>query len=231
MDCIAHHVWLSLTNKMSPLACRHLTGFRLASLVVLASMGHAFAKDDGFELASKAHAILEQHCAKCHGEHGGSHTDDMVIERTAMVKVQKVLKPGNPEQSLMLQRITSTDEPMPPDGKGTRLDPNEIKTIKDWILANAPDWKLAPRPVREFVPIGTIISVIEADVRKAKAIDRPFLRYFTLTHLYNANTSDEEIIAIGRPRRVHGSFPPTPACARRDRRLSMATASVCSFIT
>lgn len=49
--------------------------------------------------------LLEQRCGKCHGELAGSHTKQMVLERSAMVAKQKVVDLKRPEESVLLQRV------------------------------------------------------------------------------------------------------------------------------
>ncbi len=181
---------------MSTTITPKLTLLTLATSLLLSGPSQGIAAQTGVSLALKAYEILNQHCAKCHGENGGSHTKYMVIDRKAMVQDQKVVKPGNPERSLIIERITSIDDPMPPERKAEPLNKNEIEVLQEWIKAGAPDWKLVPPPEREFVSTEKIISMIEADAKAAKEIDRPSLRYFTLTHLYNAKAPEEEIGAF-----------------------------------
>lgn len=146
-------------------------------------------------LAIQARDLLVQRCGKCHGEVGGSHTKDMLLDRAAMVMSQKVVDLNHPEESPLIKRVQDRDDPMPPAKNGTMLSKAEVDLLTRWVKAGAPDWKLVPPPRREFVTTDKVISEIEADVKKARPLDRSFLRYFTLTHLVNAKSTDEELAA------------------------------------
>ncbi len=90
--------------------------------------------------------ILSNSCYKCHGpdekERKGG-TDGLRLDTLAGATVDlgghKPIQPGQPEASLVIKRITSTnpDEVMPPRGHGKPLSAAEIATLTEWIRQGA----------------------------------------------------------------------------------------------
>jgi hypothetical protein len=86
--------------------------------------------------------IFQAHCLHCHGpdeQNGGLRYD---LRGHALAQADSghhAIVPGKPEQSTLLQRITSAhkDEQMPP--KGPRLSTTDVATLTAWIQAGA-DW-------------------------------------------------------------------------------------------
>lgn len=86
--------------------------------------------------ASDVMPILESKCAGCHGTLGnwntGSYENVMKTGDHAPVII-----PGDPDNSLLGQKIQGTQKEgmqMPPSGK---LSPDQVQVILDWILAGA----------------------------------------------------------------------------------------------
>ncbi len=61
-------------------------------------------------------------------------------------------------------------------------------------MAGAPDWNLVPQLDRSFITTDTILDSIQTHLDTLAAFDRPYARYFSLTHLYNAGEPDETLI-------------------------------------
>ena len=85
--------------------------------------------------------ILEERCVECHGPDKvkGSLRLDSAAEVFAGDAEFWTVIPGQPEDSLLLQRVElPADDPdvMPPKGK--LLTPEQIETIRSWIAAGAP---------------------------------------------------------------------------------------------
>jgi len=95
----------------------------------------------GSVYALNIHPILDAKCVACHGAHkekGGLRLDfyDLL---TKGGKDGAVIAPRNPDQSLLLQRVTLSPKDrhfMPADGR-TPLTTSEIAAIRAWILADA----------------------------------------------------------------------------------------------
>lgn len=91
--------------------------------------------------ALNIHPMLDAKCVACHGAHkekGGLRLDfyDLLIRGG---KDGAVFVPRNPDQSLLLQRVTlspSDQHFMPAEGR-TPLTADEIETLRAWILAGA----------------------------------------------------------------------------------------------
>jgi hypothetical protein len=108
--------------------------------------------------------LLSNRCFHCHGpdaetREGGDDEGlrlDTFDGATADLGGRVAIRPGSPEQSELLARITSTDPDivMPPPGSGAPLTPVEIARITAWIKAGAeyePHWAYVP-PKRPAVP-------------------------------------------------------------------------------
>ena len=145
-------------------------------------------------LEQQAFAIFEQHCLDCHGEFG-SYTDALLIKHADLIEDRAVI-PGQPDASELYLRLlgdTDTGSQMPLGQEP--LDPEAIATIRRWIEAEAPDWEAIPKPERRFITTEAMLKTIHTHVTSLTAFDRSFARYFTLTHLYNAGASDDNLRA------------------------------------
>jgi mono/diheme cytochrome c family protein len=143
------------------------------------------------ELARKAQNVLSTHCQKCHGQDGkvkggfGYATD-----LAQLVSRGKVI-PGDSAASPLFQRITDADDPMPPREAKVRPTPEEVEILRRWIDAGAP---AAEGGGRTFIADADILRAIHDDLFKnVEEKVRPFTRYFTLTHLHNANLPEEQL--------------------------------------
>ena len=77
--------------------------------------------------------VLERRCQVCHqGE-----TPQAGLALTSAAAMRKVVVPGKPEESKLLQRVTGDKPSMPPVGEP--LTPGEVRAIAEWIASGAPD--------------------------------------------------------------------------------------------
>ncbi len=80
--------------------------------------------------------LLAEKCYSCHGALKQEsalrlETRDLMLTGGAS---GPALTPGNPAESLLLQRIsTRDDDQMPPHGEGSPLKPDQIKLLRQWI--------------------------------------------------------------------------------------------------
>ena len=145
-------------------------------------------------LAQQAFAIFEQHCLDCHGEFG-SYSDVLTIKHKDLIENRSVI-PGQPNASeLYLRLLGDTDNGSQMPLGQEPLEPEAIATIRRWIEARAPDWEAIPKPERGFITTEVMLKTIHTHVTSLTAFDRSFARYFTLTHLYNAGASDDNLRA------------------------------------
>ena len=77
------------------------------------------------------------------------------------------------------------------------LSRDAILMIGNWIQAGAPDWEMSVEDVA-FITPKEMLAAIEIHVNSLPSFDRPFARYFTLTHLYNAGETTEALHAYQR---------------------------------
>ena len=147
-------------------------------------------------LARQAHVILEQHCETCHGENR-VFAEFLSIQHAALIASGAVV-PGNPDASQFYLRLL----PNQPNHKRMPLGldpltPTEIDTVRRWIEAGAPNWEVLPTQ-RDFITPDAMLTAIQRHVASLAPFDRPFARYFTMTHLYNAGETDEALGAYRR---------------------------------
>ena len=147
-------------------------------------------------LAQEAYTIFQQSCLGCHGEHG-SFTEDLIIESAPALVADGAVVPGDPDVSELYKRLLGPTE------NGFQMPFNQpplsdaaVETIRHWIQAGAPDWEVQYDV--NFITMGAMLDTIEGHLKTLSAFDRPFARYFTLTHLYNAGESPEALNAYQR---------------------------------
>lgn len=113
-----------------------LLGSVLANAVLV---GAAAGQDTDAALGERVRELLRQRCVDCHGgetREAGLRLDSRTgIERGG--DFGPVVQAGQPEQSELLRRVTTTNEAklMPPDGEP--LAAEEIALLREWIAAGA----------------------------------------------------------------------------------------------
>ena len=141
------------------------------------------------QIALDTYAIFQQSCLICHGP-DGAYKESLLMEHNALIEKGSVV-PGNPDVSELYKRliITETAKRMPLGQP--QLPPQSINTIRNWILAGAPDWATVATTEGNFISPGEILNTIETHLMSLAPFDRAFARYFTMTHLYNAGESTQ----------------------------------------
>ncbi len=110
--------------------------------------------------------ILNEHCLACHG--GVKQAADVsFIHRDAALAV---IEPGNPEDSILIERVRSEDESevMPPPEHGLPLNSEQIALLEQWIQQGA-HWM---QPWAYEKPIAPAIPDVEGDRWASLPIDR-----------------------------------------------------------
>ena len=141
------------------------------------------------QIARDVFAIFEGSCLICHGP-DGAYRETLLMEHDALIEGGTVI-PGNPNASELYKRLLGTTEnggAQMPLGQPP-LPPQSIEAIRRWIVAGAPDWTAAPITTRRFIPPSEVLKAIDSHVKTISPFDRPFARYFTMTHLYNAGVA------------------------------------------
>ena len=139
------------------------------------------------QIAQDAHAIFQRSCLICHGP-DGAYKETLLIEHNALIEKGTVV-PGNPDASELYNRLLITDAAKRMPLGQPQLSAQAIDTIRNWILAGAPDWATAPTANADFISPAEILNTIETHLMSLSSFDRAFARYFTLTHLYNAGVT------------------------------------------
>ena len=139
------------------------------------------------QIAQDAHAIFQQSCLICHGPNG-AYKESLLIEHNALIQNGTVVQ-GNPAASELYNRLVTTEIAKRMPLGQPQLSAQAIDTIRNWILAGAPDWAAAPTADADFISPAEILNTIETHLMSLSPFDRAFARYFTLTHLYNAGES------------------------------------------
>jgi mono/diheme cytochrome c family protein len=143
-------------------------------------------------LAAKARDVLQTHCHRCHGRDGSNEGGfSYVLDAGKLVERRKVVA-GEPGKSRLFKRITSGDNPMPPADELDRPTAEDVAVVKRWIEAGAPSF-VPVEPDRDPLSPGQVIRLVHEDLQGQSPRERPFLRYLTLTHLYNAGATAEHM--------------------------------------
>ena len=156
----------------------------ISLLIFIAGFQNAHSQQ---QIAQDAYAIFEQSCLICHGP-DGAYKETLLIEHSALIKENGSVVPGNPETSRLYKRLLGEGGPLMPLGGPPLPDP-QIETVKNWILAGAPDWAAPPTTGGQFISPSEILNTIETHLMSLSSFDRAFARYFTMTQLYNAGES------------------------------------------
>ena len=141
------------------------------------------------QIAQDAYAIFEQSCFICHGP-SGSHRETLLIEHNALIQNGTVV-PGNPNASELYNRLIATDTAKRMPFNQPQLPAQSIDTIRNWILAGAPDWAATSTTNGNFISTSEVLNTIETHLMSLSSFDRAFARYFTMTHLYNAGETPQ----------------------------------------
>ena len=160
-------------------------------LILLSGYQIAYAQQS---LAQQAFAIFEAHCIDCHGQFG-AYADALVLNHATLIE-GKIVVPGQSAASELYMRLlgdTDNGAQMPLGQEP--LDSEAIATIQRWIEAGAPDWSAIPKRKRNYITTEAMLETIHSHVTSLADFDRPFARYFTLTHLYNAGAQDDNLRA------------------------------------
>ena len=139
------------------------------------------------QIAVDTYAIFQQSCLICHGP-DGAYKESLLMEHNALIEKGSVV-PGNPDASELYKRLITTETAKRMPLGQPQLSAQSINTIRNWILAGAPDWAAAPTTNGDFISHSEILNTIETHVMSLAPFDRAFARYFTMTHLYNAGES------------------------------------------
>ena len=141
------------------------------------------------QIALDTYAIFQQSCLICHGP-DGAYKETLLMEHNALIEKGSVV-PGNPDASELYDRLLNTDTAKRMPLGQPQLPAQSINTIRNWILAGAPDWAVTSTTDGDFISPSEVLNTIETHVMSLASFDREYARYFTMTHLYNAGESGQ----------------------------------------
>ena len=160
---------------------------RIALIVLLIFIVGAQNISAQQQIALDTYAIFQQSCLICHGP-DGAYKETLLMEHNALIEKGSVV-PGNPDASELYDRLLNTDTAKRMPLGQPQLPAQSINTIRNWILAGAPDWAVTSTTDGDFISPAEILNTIETHLMSLESFDRAFARYFTMTHLYNAGAS------------------------------------------
>ena len=178
----------------------------LAALIALAFPGHAEV-----DYQSDVRPLLSDKCFQCHGPDAATRTADLRLDRREGLFGHRPngapVIPGDPESSLVFQRITHADAAlrMPPEYSHKSLEPADVDTIRTWIEEGA-EWTghwAFEIPKRPELP-----AVRDADWER-NPIDRFVLARLEQEGLAPAPEADRRSLARRAALDVTG-LPPSP---------------------
>lgn len=193
-------------------------------LFFAARLGRA---DEGPLFEKDVRPILKAHCWHCHGEE--DHREGKLDARLARFlltggETGPALRPGDPEQSLLIQRIASGE--MPPGKK--KVSPQELQVLRRWIAGGAKTARVEPETLAEgdtftdeershwsFQPVQRpAIPTVRAEDRLRTPIDAFLLAKLEAQQLGYGPEADRSTL-IRRLAFDLTGLPPTPAMVDR----------------
>ena len=126
-------------------ACKQRPIALICLLILIVSSQNVYTQQG---VAQDAYAIFQQSCLICHGP-DGAYKETLLMEHNTLIEKGSIV-PGNPDASELYNRLITTDaaKRMP---LGSQLSIQAIDTIRNWILAGAPDWAAAPTTDADFI--------------------------------------------------------------------------------
>ena len=148
-------------------------------------------------LALHTRAIFEQHCIDCHGANR-PFSDVLTVEPHDILMASGTVVPGNPDASEFYKRLLggTADGARMPLNKPPLTDV-ELGIVRRWIEAGAPNW-VGDSPPPNFITPDAMLTAMQQHVNSLAPFNRPFARYFTMTHLYNAGETADALAAYRR---------------------------------
>ena len=163
----------------------------LVILLTLCALGVGIA-DAQQPLALHTRAIIEKHCIDCHGANR-PFADVLTVEPHDILMASRTVVPGKPAASEFYKRLlgSAPDAARMPLNKPPLTDV-ELGIVRRWIEAGAPNWEVT-LPPPPFITPDKMLTYMQKHVDSLKPFDRPFARYFTMTHLYNAGETADAL--------------------------------------
>lgn len=148
-------------------------GWLCALLLGLFPVAAARADSPAEEAASDARRVFRRHCAECHGT-VNPRAGLSVLDRDSLVGQKKLVVPGRPADSELLQLVEAGT--MPP-GTKPKVSDADRAALRRWVEAGAAPF---PREFGEDYVLATILADVRGQSKDRKALAAT--RYFSLNH-------------------------------------------------
>ena len=135
-------------------------------------------------LAQQAYAIFQNSCLDCHGEHGTFRESLLIDSAAGLIASGAVVPRQRAVNSELYRRLIDSNLAKRMPLNQLQLSAQEIGVIGNWIQAGAPSWEVQHEVT--FIKTEAMFTAIQKHLQTLDAFDRPFARYFTTTHIYNA---------------------------------------------
>jgi serine/threonine-protein kinase len=171
------------------------TAFPLGLCLLFAAPAAHGQTGGDVDLARQALGVFQKFCYRCHGQNGAREGNmDYILDPKKLADRRKLV-PGNAAKSRILRLVREGD--MPPEGEKPRPGKAEMDILEKWIQAGAaPPIEVAKG--RTFISTAAMLRAIRDHVRKQDADARPFLRFYTLTHLHNLPSVKDDDLRLYR---------------------------------
>lgn len=143
--------------------------------------------------------ILLRRCIVCHGRHRQEAQLDLRTLDSAMKGGQSgpVIVPGDPEKSLLIQKIRSGA--MPPHDRLVEVsiklvEPREMEVLTDWIRSGAKDF--VPESPKDVIGPDPLVSEADRDFWSFKAPHSPAVPKIMLTQTDGASSINHPVDAF-----------------------------------
>lgn len=135
------------------------TGLLLGMLMISPA---AVQAADKIDFNRDIRPILSENCFYCHGQDANKREADLRLDVRTDALEHNAFEPGNPEASLLIERIVSDDADiqMPPPKSNRRLTDEQKELLRQWIAGGAeylPHWAFAT-PVRPDPPAVNLVQ-------------------------------------------------------------------------
>src|SRR5215471_12131145 len=129
-----------ILTRTRPFAlCLGSVGYLSAQSAITAELATA-----AVEFGRDIRPILSENCFPCHGPDGAKRKAKLRLDRMedafkALPNGDHAIVPGNPAESKLIERVSSTDqdEVMPPVRTGKKLNREQIDLLRRWIVEGA----------------------------------------------------------------------------------------------
>ena len=156
----------------------------------------------GDPVAKAAFDMLEKHCSRCHqdqrliGRQKPAKNFGFILMLDKLAADPHYVVPGNPDASKIVQLILNAEMPYDVnyefDTSKPEVTEDDLLALRNWITALG-ETETAACSTRKFITPADEVTAMAADIEKVEKTRVADTRYLTLTHLYNACASDEEM--------------------------------------